>query len=227
MVNESKSYVVLNGEQVSPDAMKARMEPPAKKSRRAWWLRLILRHPILIYVLVVGGIGGVLSSSWKPLEKHFPKLNEFIHSDVSDQDDLNYQLYKLKESERTYKKAIAICNAPKTSLATCQSAFLSAEPALISIGSRISKLNNAWQAEVSGKTMPDVCKQRGTREYKALGEYVIQEQRVMAVMKGVDPKSPASVVAMNKQLQAIAPDEAAAVTVVTSFPPWPKECAEF
>ena len=226
-MNESENYLIINGERVSHETLKARTELPVKKTRKAWWFRLILRHPILVYVLVIGGIGSVLSSSWKPLEKHFPKLNAFIHSDVSDQDDIDYQLYKLKQSEQEYKKETASCDDPNTSLAVCRSAFIAADPALVDIGTRIEKLTSTWQTEVAQRTMPDLCKQTGTREYKALGDYVFQEERGMAVMKGVDPKSPASVAAMNKELQTIAPDEAAAVAAVASFPPWPKECAKF
>lgn len=226
-MNERQDYLVLNGEEVSPDSLKAKAEPSAKKKPRRWWLRLILRHPIFAYVLIVGGTGAILSNYWKTLDRYFPRLNELIHSDVSDQNDINYELYKLKQSEHAYNGGIAICDDSKTSLASCRSAFLASEPALVDIGARIDKLDSAWQKEVTQRTMPEVCRQAGSREYGGLKEYAFEEQRVMAVMKAVDPNSPPSVAKMREQLTGIDPAEEAAIAAVTHFPPWPKECAGY
>lgn len=226
-MNEPQDYLVLNGEEVSPDSLKARAEPSTKRKPRKWWLRLILRHPILAYVLIIGGTGAILSNYWKTLDRYFPMLNELIHSDVSDQNDINYQLYKLKQSEHTYSEGIARCDDSKTSLTSCRSAYLASEPALVDIGTRIGKLDSAWQKEVAQGAMPEVCRQAGSREYGALKEWVFEEQRVMAVMKAVDPNSPPSVAEMREQLRGIGPAEKSAVAAVTSFSPWPKECAGY
>lgn len=224
--SETPDTLILNGERVSADTLASRNEPPKKKPRR-WWLRLMLSHPILAYVLIVGGTGAILSKYWKPIDRYFPALNELIHSNVSDQSDINYEVYKLRQSERIYANGIEICDLQKTTLATCRSAYLASEPALADMSNRIGKLDGAWKKELDHRAMPDVCRQAGTNEYHALDQYVLQEQRVMGVMKAVDPKSPTSVTGMREQLKSIEPAETAAVAAVTHLPPWPKECAGY
>jgi hypothetical protein len=223
---ESEDYVILSGEKVSPEALRERTEP-AKKKRNLRWLRLMGRYPRWTLVLFIGVPGAILSASWKHLEQRFPKVNEFIHSSVSNQDDVDYQVYKLEQSENTYMKGIASCNDPKTSLADCRSAFLSSEPALTDMTDRISKLDSAWKHEVSVKSMPETCKQAGSREYVAFDEYVGVEKRIISLFKGVDPKSQTSLTVFSKELSNIVPTEDAALKKVHGLPQWPKECAGY
>ena len=225
-MKEISDTLILNGEKVSADTLKSRNEPP-KKKRKKWWLRLLLSHPILAYVVIVGGAGAFLSKYWKPIDRYFPALNELIHSNVADQSDINYEVYKLKQSEQAYTKGIEVCNLQTTSLAACRSAYLASESALADISNRVGKLDSAWQNELDHRAMPDLCRQAGSNEYHALDQYVVQEQRVMAVMKAVDPKSPANVARMKEQLSSIGPAEVAAVATVTHLPPWPKQCAGY
>jgi hypothetical protein len=227
MNEQSEDYLILNGQKVSPETLESVAEPVVKKKRNLWWLTLMMRHPILAYVLIVGGTGAVLSHFWKSLDKHLPRLNEFIHSNVSDQNDVDYQLYKLNESKKAYNSGLAICDEPKASFASCRSAILGSEPALIDMGARVGKLSGAWQKEVTQKSMPDVCKHSGSRLYAAFNEYVIQEQRVMTLFKEVDPNSKKSIAAMNKELQSVVPAEDATVKELSSLSSWPKECAGY
>lgn len=227
MNEQSEDYLILNGQKVSPETLRSVAEPPLPKKRNLWWLKLMARHPILTYVLIVGGTGAIISHFWKPLDKHFSGVNEFIHSNVSDQNDVDYQLYKLRESEKAYNSGIAICSDSKATFVTCHSAILAAEPALNDMSVRIRKLGDAWQKEIKQKSMPDVCRESGSRLYGAFNEYVLQERRVMALFKSVDPKSEKSVAAMNKELNNIVPAEDAATKALSSLSVWPKECAGY
>lgn len=227
MADPSEDFLVLNGRRVSSETLRPLPTPPPPPKPRRWWVRLVLRYPILAYVLVVGGIGGVLSNYWQPLEKHFPKLNEFIHSDVTDKNDVDYQLFKLKESERNYNSGIAVCDDQNVSFASCRSAILASKPALADMSNRIDKLEAAWQKEMRQGSMPEVCKQSGSRVYAAFREYVTQEESVSALLEKTDPKSEASVAETGKELDSATAAEDAAVKELKDLPPWPKECAGY
>jgi hypothetical protein len=220
---DPNEYLTINGEPVSQEALKAGIEP-AKQRRIVPWLRLMLRYPVWIFVLLVGVPGAILSSSWRVLDAHFSKLNEFLHSDVTSQDDVDYEGYKLRVSKDAYNKGIAVCDNPNAPFNACRSAILSSESSLLDLISREQKLSGAWQTEKTQKSMPERCQRAGNDVYGAWGDYLSVERQMLGLMKAVDPKSQASMGDFNTKVSPLVPVEDAAVTRINNLPPWPKEC---
>jgi hypothetical protein len=227
MSDELDNRVILNGEEVSLETPKIGAEPAAPKKRDLWWLRLMLRYPIWTFMVIVGGGGAILSSAWQPLERYFPKLNEFIHSDVTDENDAKYQIFKMQESAKSYKSAGAVCDDPKASFETCRASLIAAEPALNDISARVGKLNAAWNKELAQGTMPEVCVRAGSQVYGAYNEYIFREKQILSAIKNADSKSQASMAALEQTLDTVGPAESKAIDNLANLPPWPSECANY
>src|SRR5271156_421279 len=129
-MSDKNDYLVLNGEKVSPETLLPLAAPTPEKRGRPLWLRLMLRHPIWTYVIVVGGTGMVLSHYWRIVEKIAPPLNEFIHREVSDKNDVAYQLYKFGLSRRRFVSESGVCDITDADFVTCRSAMLTSKTEL-------------------------------------------------------------------------------------------------
>jgi hypothetical protein len=222
---EEKDYLILNGEKVSSETLKPPAAPLPERRRKPLWLRLMLRHPIWTYVIVVGGTGVILSHYWRIVERIAPPVNEFIHREVSDKNDFEYQLYKFGRSQRRYIAETAVCNAADADFATCRTAMLASKTELADMESRISKLQAGWQNEVAAKPMPQKCKDAGTTIYNELAEYVAHGQQVSGVFEAADPTSEVSVAKAKEQLSQLASAEVQATLRIKGSPRWPSECA--
>jgi hypothetical protein len=224
---ETNDYLVLNGKKVSPETLKSLATPPFKKRRRPLWLRLMSRHPIWTYLIVVGGAGIILSHYWRIVERIAPPLNEFIHREVSDKNDADYQLYKLRRSQQRYIAETASCDEPEAEFATCRLAIVTSKPELADMESRISKLQSGWRNEVATKPMPQECRDLGTSHYDELAKYVENDRRISDVIEAADPTSEASVAKAKEELNRLGPAEEQATVRIKTLPKWSEECAKF
>jgi hypothetical protein len=83
-----------------------RIEPPSRRKSFVWKGRLLFWG--------IAAIFGLVSTSWKQIEKFAPGLNKTIHSSVRSQDDVDYRAAKLSEARAQYDKATT--KAPGQSL---------------------------------------------------------------------------------------------------------------
>lgn len=223
----TNDYLVLNGEKVSPETLKPLGAPPPEKRGKPLWLRLIIRHPIWVYVILVGGTGAILSHYWRIVERIAPPLNEFIHREVSDKNDAQYQLYKLRRTQKRYISETAVCYNADTAFAACRSAMLTSKTDLADMERRVSRLQAGWKNEAGAKQMPQECRDAGTGIYDALADYVAHDRQISDVFESADPTSEVSVAKAKEQLDQLAHVEEQATVQLHNMQKWPKGCEGF
>ncbi|HEV2277487.1 MAG TPA: hypothetical protein VGS02_04905 [Acidobacteriaceae bacterium] len=187
-------------------------------------MRLALLYAVCACALAAGA-GTIFISAGKPLS--FQKLSESVRSRMSGKQNVGDQANKLTLIEDAYLREISVCGDPKTSFEACRSVLLAAEPTLNDLELTLEGIRRAWQREMMENSTSAVCERAGSDEYLAWSDYLSAQRRLMALLKPLDSKSPASRKVFSEQFQPIAAGEAAAVRRVNSLPPWPQGCARY
>lgn len=168
-----------------------------------------------------------MSHYWRIVERIAPPLNEFIHREVSDKNDADYQLYKLRRSQQQYIAETVSCDEQEAEFATCRLAIVTSKPELADMENRVSKLQSGWRKKVAAKPMPQECRDLGTSYYDELAKYVENDRRISDVIEAADPTSEASVAKAKEELNQLRPVEEQAVVRIKGLPKWYAECTEF
>jgi hypothetical protein len=229
MAEKSPDYLVVNGEKIPQQTLQAGAETyePVKEKSGIWRniLRILLFSPRLSIVVLIGIPGLVLSTQWKTVEKYFPKVNDFIHSNVKDDNDVDYQSYKLRQALDAYQKAQAVCDVKETTMAKCREAIIGGEPALEEISERASKLSEGFTNEERARSMPLECRTAGEALFRNYARYVLIEKQVIAQARRLDVKSAQSLTEASSAFDQLAKAEDSALKGINT--PWPKECSDY
>ena len=198
------------------------MKPSRTSDRHR--MRLALCSAVCASALAAGA-GALFISAGKPLS--FQKLSESVRSGISGKQHVGDQANKLAKIEDAYLREISVCGDPKTSFEACRSVLLAAEPTLNDLELTLEGISRDWQREMMENSTSAVCERAGSDEYLAWSDYLSAQRRLMALLKPLDPTSPASRRAFSEQFQPIAASEAAAVRRVNSLALWPEGCARY
>lgn len=212
-MERSHNVLVRRGQPVPPD----HASRTSRRDRQP--MRLALRYTIWACALAAGAF---LISAW-----FFPKFSDSVHSGVSAKTNADGHTSKLMQIEDAYRSETSACGDPERSLEACRSALLAAEPTLTRLELTLDNIAHAWQRQIIENSTSAVCERAGSDEYLAWSDYVSAQRHLMALLKPLDPRLPASRMLFSEQLQPIAASEAAAVLRVNGAPPWPRECARY
>jgi hypothetical protein len=203
--NIPQGSILLNGELVSEETLQKRAEPQEKKKKgKSWWMQIATQHYLWIWLLGAGGIGALVSPHFKAIDPYAPWLNELIHGNVIEQKDVEYQEFKIRQSEGSFAKARAVCRAS----APEQCASLpAAESDLNDMASHLGKLEQAWQTVAYRNEVNPLCLEQGTPVYAVANRYVESERDLIRLVKGSDLRSGPVHDRLLQKLAEIAPIE--------------------
>lgn len=151
-----------------------------------------------IAIGVVGGcalIFAVLGESWRTLDRHWPRLNEYLHSGTpTTRADLEYRLARFLADA---KRLDTLCvSDPSTihnendaigAFKNCRKQTLASKPVLEDMHAHYGQLKAIWEKETAERPVPAGCKNSLNQILTNVDAYMSVWDREFSLLESINP----------------------------------------
>jgi hypothetical protein len=148
--------------------------------------RFAAKYPRFTLIIIFALFGAVIESP-KYVEKVSPKLNSYLHADVSDSADAEYQMMKMNQAMDKWNKVVDKITG---SLPEMQAYLADKGPILEDAQAHLNTFKKGWESELATTSVPDGCKESVRQMIKNFSDYFVIEQRFVSLMRTPDLANP-------------------------------------
>jgi hypothetical protein len=136
-----------------------------------------------VIAIGIGLLVALLGSQWKMVDKYFPKLNELLHAgSVSSEDDVAYLMGHLKQDLQTLGDPCG----DDMNFHQCRDRMIANKPLVEDLNLRVSKMDEAWTAELKDRSVPEACQAEMGKILTAYKNFVSTENQKLGLLDAMD-----------------------------------------